>query len=172
VEPHLLVVARIGRPHGVQGELTVEVRTDDPGDRFAPGVELRTEPTERGPLRIARSFVHGGRWILALDGVDDRVSAEALRDTLLLVDAAQLPPITDADEFYDHQLVGLQARLADGTALGVVSEVVHGPAGDLLAIKRNAGSELFVPFRSDMVPTVDVRGGYVEVRPPDGLLDL
>jgi len=170
-------VARIGRPHGVQGELTVEVRTDDPDDRFAPGAELVTEPAERGPITITRSFVHGGRWVLALRGVEDRAAAEALRDTLLLIDADQLPPITDADEFYDHQLVGLQARLADGASLGVVADVVHGPAGDLLAIDRDPvhhdqGKELLIPFLRDMVPTVDVAAGYVEVRPPDGLLEL
>ncbi|MGI8692759.1 MAG: ribosome maturation factor RimM [Geodermatophilaceae bacterium] len=170
--PRQLVVARIGRPHGVSGELTIEVRTDDPDDRFAPGAVLATEPTERGPVTIARSFVHGGRWVLALDGVGDRAAAETLRDTLLLVDVDQLPPITDADEFYDHQLVGLRARLGDGTAVGVVRDVVHGPAGDLLAIEREAGSELLVPFRADMVPTVDVEAGYVEVRPPEGLLEL
>lgn len=171
-EPRQLVVGRLGRPHGVSGELTIEVRTDDPDDRFAPGAVLATEPAERGPVTIARSFVHGGRWVLALDGVGDRAAAEELRDTLLLVDVDQLPPITDPDEFYDHQLVGMQARLADGTAVGVVREVVHGPAGDLLAIERDVGSELLVPFRSDMVPTVDVDGGYVEVRPPAGLLEL
>lgn len=171
-EPHHLVVARIGRPHGVQGEVTVEVRTDDPDDRFAPGAVLATEPPERGPITIRRSFVHGGRWVLALDEVEDRAAAEALRDTLLLVRADQLPPITDADEFYDHQLVGLQARLTDGTAVGVVHDVIHGPAGDLLAIARESGNELLVPFLREMVPTVDVESGYVEVRPPDGLLEL
>ncbi len=171
-EPRQLVVARIGRPHGVQGELTVEVRTDDPDDRFGPGTVLSTEPPERGPVMIVRSFVHGGRWVLALRGVDNRAAAEALRDTLLLVGADQLPPITDADEFYDHQLVGLQVRLGDGTTVGVVHEVVHGPAGDLLAIERDGGSELLVPFLREMVPTVDVEAGYVEVRPPEGLLEL
>jgi 16S rRNA processing protein RimM len=171
-EPRQLVVARIGRPHGVQGELTVEVRTDDPEDRFAPGAVLGAEPVERGPVTITRSFVHSGRWVLALDGVGDRAAAEALRDTLLLVGVDELPVITDADEFYDHQLVGLQARLTDGTAVGVVHDVVHGPAGDLLAIEREATTELLVPFLRDMVPTVDVEAGYVEVRPPEGLLDL
>lgn len=171
-EARQLVVARIGRPHGLHGELTVEVRTDDPDHRFAPGMVLGTEPAERGPVTVARSFVHGGRWVLALDGVENRAAAEVLRDTLLLVHADQLPPITDADEFYDHQLVGLAARLADGTPVGVVRAVVHGPAGDLLAVERVTEGELLIPFRSDMVPTVDVDAGYVEVRPPEGLLDL
>lgn len=169
--PRQLIVARIGRPHGVLGEVTVEVRTDDPEERFAAGAVLATEPAERGPVTITRSAVHAGRWVLALDGVDDRAAAEALRDTLLLVGIDQLPPITDADEFYDHQLIGLRARLADGTVVGVVHDVVHGPAGDLLAIKTDEG-EVLVPFLREMVPTVDVESGYVEVRPPDGLLEL
>jgi 16S rRNA processing protein RimM len=171
-EPRLLVVARIGRPHGLHGELTVEVRTDDPDERFAPGAVLGTEPAERGPVTIMRSFVHGGRWVLALEGIENRTAAEALRDTLLLVRIDDLPPIADLDEFYDHQLVGLQARLADGTPVGVVRDVVHGPAGDLLAIERGADRELLVPFLRQMVPTVDIEVGYVEVRPPEGLLEL
>ncbi|CAN5245341.1 ribosome maturation factor RimM [soil metagenome] len=167
-----LLVARIGKPHGVRGELTVEVRTDDPELRLAAGAVLATEPAERGPLTVARSWVHSGRWIVAFDGVGDRGQADALRNTLLLVDTVDLPPIADPEEFYDHQLIGLAARHLDGTLLGTVGDVVHGPAGDLLVITAGDDREVLIPFRRDMVPTVDVHGGYVEVRPPEGLLEL
>lgn len=167
----LLVVGRLGRPHGLRGELTVEVRTDDPEDRFAPGRRLYTEPADRGPLTVTASACQSGRWVLALAGVADRAAAEALRDTLLLLPTAELPALVDPEEFYDHQLVGLAARTVDGRSLGAVSDVVHGPAGDLLVLVDD-GSERLVPFVAAVVPTVDVAGGYLVVDPPEGLFDL
>ena len=105
----LLVVGRVGKPQGIRGEVTVEVRTDAPDDRFADGALLLTEPPERGPLRVASRRDQNGRLLVAFEGVADRNAAEALRDTLLLVDAATLPPTDDPDEFHDFQLVGLAA---------------------------------------------------------------
>jgi 16S rRNA processing protein RimM len=167
-----LVVGRIGRPHGIRGEVSVEVRTDSPDERFAEGSVLVTDPSERGPLTVTRLHWHSGRLLLSFDGVSDREGAEALRETMLVVDSDDLPPLADPDEYYDHQLVGLRAELPDGTELGTVEDVLHSPADDLLAVRRTDGEELLVPFVSVMVPTVDVPGGRVVVDPPDGLLDL
>ncbi len=165
------MIGRIGRPQGIRGELTVEVRTDDPADRFAVGRRLLTDPAERGPLTVTHSALRSGRWVLGVEGVSDREAAERLRDTMLLVPVDTLPVIDDPDEFYDHELLGLVATLADGTRVGVVSDVVHGPAGDLLVLDRD-GRELLVPFLRAMVPTVDVPGGRVVLDLPDGLLEL
>ena len=169
-----VVVGRIGRAHGVHGEVTVEVRTDDPEARFAPGSRLRTEPAERGPLTVAGARPRSGGLIVAFDGVADRSAAHALRDTLLVVDTATLPALDDPDEFYDHELVGLAAQLPDGTSLGTVQEVVHGPGGDLLLVRDrdDEHAEHLVPFVRAIVPTVDVAGGRVVVDPPPGLLEL
>ncbi|MCW2621568.1 MAG: rRNA processing protein RimM [Frankiales bacterium] len=172
VEPTLLVVGRIGRPQGLLGEVTIEVRTDDPDLRFAAGTRLVTEPPERGPLTIATARDHSGRLILSFEGITSRTAAETLRDTLLQVDAATLPPPDDPDVFHDFQLVGLAARLADGTVLGTVAEVLHLPHGDVLAIRRQGAPELLVPFVRAMVPVVDVAAGHVVIEPPEGLLDL
>ncbi len=132
-----VVVGRIGRAHGTRGEVTVEVRTDDPEARFAPGSRLRTEPAEHGPLTVAGARPRPGGLIVAFAGVADRPAAHALCGTLLVLDAATLPPLDDPDEFYDHELVGLAAELPDGTALGRVHEVVHSPGGDLLVIRAD-----------------------------------
>ena len=167
-----LVVGRIGRPHGVRGEVSVDVRTDSPDERFAAGSMLATDPAERGPLTVTRLHWHSGRLLLTFDGVADREGAEALRGILLVVDSEDLPELADPDEFYDHQLVGLRAELPDGAALGTVQDVVHAPAEDLLAIAAPDGAELLVPFVSAIVPTVDLPGGRVVVDPPEGLLDL
>jgi 16S rRNA processing protein RimM len=169
--PDTVVVGRIGRPHGVRGEVTVEVRTDDPGLRFVPGAVLRTEPADRGPVTITRVHWHGTTLLLSLEGVDSREAAEAVRNTELLVDVADLPEIEDPDSFYDHQLVGLTVRLPDGSVLGDVTAVRH-EAQDLLVVRRAEGGELLVPFVAAIVPTVDVAGGFVVVDPPEGLLDL
>jgi 16S rRNA processing protein RimM len=166
-----VVVGRIGRPHGVRGEVTVEVRTDDPDLRFTPGAVLRTDPPERGPITIAGVHWHSGTLLLRLEGVDSREAAEAVRNTELLVDVADLPEIEDPDSYYDHQLVGLTARKPDGSVLGEITVVRH-EAQDLLVVRRPDGSDVLIPFVSAIVPTVDLDGGFVVVDPPEGLLEL
>ena len=166
-----MVVGRIGRPHGVRGEVTVEVRTDDPDARFVPGVELRTDPAERGPLVVRGRRWHRETLLLAVEGVDQREDAEALRGTELLVAIDELPPLPDPDDFYDHQLVGLQVRLPDGSPLGRVAAVRHDGA-DLLVVEREDAHDALIPFVAAIVPTVDVAGGFVVVDPPEGLLEL
>jgi 16S rRNA processing protein RimM len=166
-----VVVGRIGRPHGVRGEVTVEVRTDDPDLRFVPGAVLRTDPAERGPITIAGVHWHSGTLLLRLEGVDSREAAEAVRNTELLVDVADLPEIEDPDSFYDHQLVGLSARLPDDSVLGEVTAVRH-EAQDLLVVRRPEGGDVLIPFVSAIVPTVDLDGGFIVVDPPEGLLEL
>jgi 16S rRNA processing protein RimM len=167
-----LVVGRVGRAHGVGGEVTVELRTDDPDARFAPGAALRTDPADRGPLTVQAARGRLGGLVVAFAGVADRAAAEALRGTLLVVDAGSLPELTDPDEFYDHQLLGLAAVLPDGTALGAVGEVLHPPGGALLSIRDSAGTERLVPFVRAFVPTVDLAAGRLVVDPPAGLLEL
>ena len=171
-----VVVGRIGRPHGVRGLATVEVRTDDPDLRFAPGTQLRTDPAERGPLTVVDKRWHSGTLLLQLaapsgEVYESRETVDSLRNTMLLVPVAELPEIEDPDAYYDHQLVGLAARLPDGSVIGEVTGVRH-EAQDLLLVRRAEGGEALIPFVAAIVPTVDVAGGYLVVDPPEGLLDL
>ncbi|MGY1617657.1 ribosome maturation factor RimM [Geodermatophilus sp. SYSU D00691] len=166
-----MVVGRIGRPHGVRGEVTLEVRTDDPDLRFTPGAALVTDPASRGPLTIESARWHRDVLLLTFEGVASREAAEELRDTLLLVDVAALPDLDDPDDFYDHQLVGLTARLTDDTVLGEVAAVRHEGA-DLLVVRRPDGGEVLIPFAKAIVPTVDLAAGHLVVDPPEGLLEL
>lgn len=174
--PHdddLLVVGRIGKPQGIKGEVTVQVRTDDPDLRFAPGAVLHTDPPERGPVTVAAARWQNGRLVVALEGVPDRTAAEQLRETLLQVDARTLPPPEDEDEFHDHVLRGMSAELVDGTALGEVVDVLHLPHGDVLVVRLgDTGAEALVPFVKAMVPVVDVAARRLQVDPPEGLLDV
>src|SRR5258708_10850576 len=100
-----LVVGRVGRAHGLRGEVTIEVRTGDPAERFAVGSVLATYPAERGPLTVAAARWHSGRLLVAFEGCRDRDAAEALRETLLQIDSADLEPLGDPEEFYDHDLM-------------------------------------------------------------------
>jgi 16S rRNA processing protein RimM len=166
-----VVVGRIGRPHGVRGEVTIELRTDDPELRFTPGAVLLTDPAARGPLTVAGRRWHREVLLLAFEGVESREAAEELRDTLLLVDVAVLPELEDPDDFYDHQLVGLTALLTDGSTLGEVSAVRH-EGTELLVVRRSEGGDVLVPFVSAIVPAVDLAAGHLVVDPPEGLLEL
>ncbi|MDT0455357.1 ribosome maturation factor RimM [Streptomyces sp. DSM 41527] len=166
-----LVVARIGRAHGIKGEVTVEVRTDEPELRLAPGAVLATEPSSVGPLTITAGRVHSGRLLLRFEGVADRTAAEALRNTLLIaeVDPEEVPE--DPEEFYDHQLMDLDVVTRDGTVVGRISEISHLPYQDLLVVQRPDGSEVLVPFVSEIVPEIDLEEQRAVIDPPPGLLD-
>jgi len=167
-----LVVGRIGKAQGLKGEVTIELRTDDPELRFAPGTVLDTEPKARGPLTVDRFRMQGPRLILGFAGFDDRTKAETLRNTLLSteIDPAVLPE--DPDEFYDHQLVGLRVVTTDGQPVGIVREMIHLPAQDLFAVRRKDGREVLIPFIAEFVPEVDIAARLVRVDPPPGLLEL
>jgi 16S rRNA processing protein RimM len=166
-----LVVGRIGRPHGVRGELTVEVRTDSPELRFAPGSSLSTDPPSAGPLVVDVIRWHSGRLLLTVAGVRDRNAAETLRNVLLVVDVPDDETPEDPEEFYDHQLIGLVAVDAAGTELGKVTDVLHLPSQELLAVATPDAREVLVPFVTEIVPEIDVRGGRLVMTPPVGLFD-
>src|SRR4051794_18335855 len=131
-----IVVGRLGRPHGVKGEVSVEVRTDEPERRLAPGVVLRTDPAAAGPLTVATGRVHGGRLMLRFEGYADRTAAERLRGVLLLTDVPADERPEDPEEFYDRQLVGLAVVTVAGEPLGELGEVLHLPGQDVLAVRR------------------------------------
>ena len=164
-----VVVGRIGRPHGLRGEVTVQVTTDDPDERFASGAVLNTDPSSRGPLTVVSMRRSGPVLVLGFDGVADRNAAEALRGTSLTLDASLLPVPDDPEEFYDHQLIGLTVVDRAGTVLGTVTEVWHPPAAPVLAVERPDGSQELVPFVSAIVPVVDLEAGRLVVDPPDGM---
>ena len=163
-----LVVAAIGRAHGLRGEVSLDVRTDSPEQRLVVGAVLRTDPPSAGPLTIARTRDQSGRWVVAFDEVADRTAAEGLRGVLLVVDAE---PSDDAeDAWYPHELAGLRVELVDGTVVGEVVGYEALPAQDALVIRETAGERTLVPFVRQLVPVVDVAGGRVVLDPPGGLL--
>ncbi|MFF0788664.1 ribosome maturation factor RimM [Streptomyces spiralis] len=166
-----LVVARIGRAHGIKGEVTVEVRTDEPELRLAPGAVLATDPASAGPLTIETGRVHSGRLLLRFEGVGDRNAAEALRNTLLIaeVDPDELPE--EEDEYYDHQLIDLDVVTEDGETVGRISEISHLPSQDLFIVERPDGTEVMIPFVAEIVTEIDLEEQRAVIAPPPGLID-
>lgn len=174
-----VVVGRVGRAHGIRGEVSVEPRTDEPDRRFAVGTVLATEAPRggepHGPGRPTRLTVrstrwHQGRLLVVFEELADRTAAETARGLLLVatVDAADTPE--DPEEFYDHQLVGLRVASTDGEDVGVVAEVLHSGAQDLLVVRRDGGGEVLVPFVTALVPEVDLGAGRLLVADRPGLL--
>jgi 16S rRNA processing protein RimM len=166
-----LVVARIGRAHGIKGEVTVEVRTDEPELRLAPGAVLATDPAAKGPLTIETGRVHSGRLLLRFEGVTDRTGAEALRNILLIadVDPEELPE--EEDEYYDHQLMDLDVVTKDGVEVGRITEISHLPSQDLFIVERPDGSEVMIPFVEEIVTEIDLEEQRAVIDPPPGLID-
>lgn len=161
------VVARIGRPHGIRGEVTVEVRTDDPDTRFVPGAVLRTDP-DRGTLTVATARWHNGTLLLTFEEADGRTVVEGLRNVRLVLDLDDAAD-PDDDAWYPHQLQGLAVVTMTGTPLGTVADLVTGGPQDVLVVTGTDGRQVLVPFVRALVPTVDVRRGKVVLTPPGGL---
>lgn len=187
----LLTVARIGRAHGLRGEVALDVRTDAPEERLAPGTVLRTEPASAGPLTVLRTRVQQGRWFASFEGAGDRTAAEGLRGVELVVEVGSDDAVgagaggqgvlgtsgapgadgaADEDAWYPHELVGLRAEGTDGAPLGEVVGLEHAPAHDMLVLREPDGTRTLVPFVREIVPVVDVPAGRVVLDPPGGLL--
>lgn len=158
-----LNVGRIGKAHGILGEATIEVRTDDAEDRFALGAQLETD--SHGILTVISVRVHNGILLLGFDGITDRNQVELLRNELLYADVDINAPGLDEDDYHVLQLIGCEAFLEDGTLFGSISEVLNLPGQDVLAIKTSSG-EVMIPFVRQLVPTVDIANRKLVVIPP------
>ncbi|MCY7401690.1 MAG: ribosome maturation factor RimM [Nocardioides sp.] len=170
-----VVVGRVGKPHGIKGEVTLDVRTDEPDRRFAAGTTLRAEVpagADRSPssLTVIRSRWHQSTLLVTFEELADRNAAEAVRGTVLFATLGGGDVPEDPEEYYDHQLVGLAAVDTDGTPLGEVTAVVHGSAQDLLTIRTPDGRNTLVPFVAALVPEVDLPGGRIVVADRPGLV--
>ncbi len=170
-----VVVGRIGKPHGIRGEVTLDVRTDEPDRRFAVGTTLRAQApagADRRPasLTVARARWHQSTLLVTFEEIEDRNAAETVRGTVLLATLGHDETPEDPDEYYDHQLVGLAVVDLDGAALGEVKAVVHGSAQDLLTVRTADGRDALVPFVSALVPEVDLAAGRLVVADRPGLV--
>lgn len=165
-----LQVARIGKPHGIRGEVTAQVMTDTPEERFVAGEELIVID---GPVKTLT--VKNARWnktilLLSFKEIADRNQAETLRGARLEIDVADEPE-DDSDEWYEHELLDLKVML-DGQQVGVVTALRTNPAQDLLVFENTDGEEIYLPFVDEFVPVIDPEAGILAITPPAGLLTL
>ncbi|MEI7452635.1 MAG: ribosome maturation factor RimM [Actinomycetes bacterium] len=165
-----VVVGRIGKPHGIRGQVTVESRTDEPDLRFAPGTEFVID----GPLQLLTVEAvhwHSGRLLIKFEGIHDRSWAESIRNTILAIERDPDETPQDPDEFYDDQLEGCNVELLDATPIGIVTEVIHLPSQDMLSVLRPDESEVLIPFIALFVPVVEIAQKRIVIDPPAGLLE-
>lgn len=159
-----LLVGRIGRAHGILGEATIEVRSDDPDSRFAVGAKLQTD--SQGVLTITSGRIHNGVLLLGFAGYSDRNEIEKLRNTFLYADVDIDEEREDSGDYHVLQLIGCQAFLESGELFGEVTDVINLPGQDLLEIKTLT-HETLIPFVRQLVPIVDVKAKRLVVIPPD-----
>ncbi len=165
-----VVVGRLGRPHGVKGEINVEVLTDEPEKRFLKGIKL-TLQNQNKELTVVSARVHTKKLLVTFEEISDRNLAEDLKGCYLVVelDDSEIPQAGDA--FYEDQLIGLTAVSQKDEVLGEVIEVIYRTAQDLLVIKTLDNREILVPFVDEIVPKVDLTQKRIVLNPPKGLFD-
>lgn len=159
-----LNVGRIGKAHGISGEATIEVRTDEAENRFALGAVLHTD--HHGDLVVASARVHNGILLLGFEGITDRNGIEDLRNELLYAEVDIDAPGADEDDYHVLQLIGCKTFLIDGDEYGEVKEVLNLPGQDVLVIKTENG-ETLIPFVRELVPIVDIANRRMTVKPPE-----
>jgi 16S rRNA processing protein RimM len=173
--PEYVIVGRVRNAHGIRGEIVVESLTDTPEAVFASGGHLIAGTTDgeiapgAAEVHIRRAKPFKGGWILRLDEITDRSQAELWRERYFLLPASDLAPPAD-DEVYFHDLVGLRVELTGGTPLGTVEALFELPQGVVLDVRTEKGT-VMVPYRPEVVTSVDVGAGVVVIDPPPGLLD-
>lgn len=165
-----LQVARIGKPHGIRGEVTVQVLTDAPEDRFVPGTAFVVEPASAGPLTVSSARWNKDILLLGFEEIGTRNEAETLRGAKLFIETEELDE-DDDDGWYEHELVGLEARVGS-QVVGKVAALNTMPVQDLLVVTTPGGEEILIPFVEQIVPEVNIEEGFVLLTPPDGLFEL
>ena len=166
-----LMIGRVIKSHGIRGEVSVEVTTDEPELRFAVGEVLHGKQANRErDLTVASARPHKGRLLLTFEEVADRTEADTLRGMRFM--AAPLEDEDDDEGFYDHDLIGLRI-IHEGTDIGEVTGVTHvGPRTTLEVAVSEGDRTAMIPFVHDIVPEVDLEAGTATITPPEGLLDL
>lgn len=163
-----VIVGRVGRAHGIRGDVSIDLSTDEPGRRFFVGAKVRLSSGRE--LTVEKTIWQRGRLLVSFAGFPDRTAVEKLTGEVVTakVDASEVP--SEDDEYFDRQLIGLSVLDHSGNKAGVVRDVLHLPSQDMLEVDTEAGVRL-VPFVSALVPTVDLDTGTVQLADVQGLLE-
>lgn len=166
-EPVFLAVGKVRRPHGIHGELVMEVFTDFP-DRLRPGMLVYLGP-QRQPLRLTSTRWHKEALLIGLEGCTNPEAAGSYRSQPVYVMAAERPVLADG-EYYHHQIIGLSALSEEGQVLGQVTEILETGANDVLVVSPAHGPQILIPYRDEFVLQVDLEKKTILLRLIPGLL--
>jgi 16S rRNA processing protein RimM len=166
-EPAFLVVGKLRHPHGVRGEILMQVITDFP-ERLLPGLTVFVGEQHR-PERIRSRRNHGQGLLVAFDGYASPEAVGALRNELVYVPTADRPPLPEG-EYYHHQILGLRVINEDGQELGRVSEILSSAAHDIYAVRRETGPEILLPAIDEVILKIDLERGELRVHLLPGLI--
>jgi 16S rRNA processing protein RimM len=169
----MAVVGRIARPHGIRGQVVVNLETDFPHERFQPGAAFYVKRSVLAVpecLVIATVRFHNERPIIGFEGVGDMNAAIALAGSELLIPVEQLATLPP-EMFYRHDLVGCAVDTTEGSSIGTVTDVEGTLGGSRLVVTTSRG-EVLVPLAAEICRSIDVAGKRIVIEPPEGLLDL
>ena len=167
-EPRYLAVGRVLRPHGIRGELRVQVFTDFP-EHLAEILHVYVGPSYRR-LAIERVRLHQERILLKLGGYGDRNAAETLRDQTVYIAIEDAVPLEE-EEYYHFQVVGMQVVTEAGEALGEIVEVLAPPGANDVFVVHGPRGEILIPAIEDAVREIDFDAMRIVIIPMPGLLD-
>jgi 16S rRNA processing protein RimM len=165
-----LVVGRLGRPHGIHGEISVEVRTDEPEIRFAKGSKLSVKESNN-QLTVLSSRWHQEKMLVKFEEITDRDLANEIKGKTLTIKIDPNSIETKKDQYYEFQLAGLKVIDKNDKTLGQIKEVITNLAQDLLVVETVDKREVLVPFVKQIVTNVDLNKKQVIMDPPTGLFD-
>lgn len=163
--PKQLLMGRIGAAHGIGGEVRIQSFTEEPLALASYGPLATNRPGLVIEIESARATTNV--LVARLKGIKDRTAAEKLNGVELYIDRDKLPPAEDDDDFYHADLIGLEARLSDGSVVGKVTAIPNFGASDLLEVRdERTGDTYLYPFTKAVVPTVKVAEGYLIIETP------
>jgi 16S rRNA processing protein RimM len=166
--PVYVAVGKLRRPHGVHGEIIMDVYTDFP-ERLRPGMQLYAGEVHQ-PLKLTHRRWHQNSLLVTFEGYDTPESVGELRNMILYLPIDTLPDLP-AGEYYHHQLLGLQVIDETGKLLGQVSEILETGANDVLVVQPETGREFLLPFIDSVLLDVNLPAGQIRVHLLPGILD-
>ena len=167
-EPVFLVVGRLRRPHGIRGEITMEVVTDFP-ERLRPRVTVYVGD-ERRPLKIRSRRSHQQALLVAFQDIDTPAAAGELKNQLVYVRAADRPPLP-AGEFYHHEILGLRVVTDEDRFLGILTQILDtAGANDVYVVRPESGPEILLPAIEPVILNIDLDRGEIRVHILPGLI--
>lgn len=163
-------MGRIGRPHGVKGEISATWFGDNPLPKGAP-IYFAKGGGEFAPMAVATARRHKEKLLLTLEGVTDRDAAEALNGKDIYLARDDLPPLEE-DEAYVADLMGCQIFMPDNSLAGVLDHFEFPAGQEIWVIRQEDGSEALFPARPEFIKEIDLEGRRVIINPPQGLLEI